>query len=139
MSSIPQTVTTDKYVMSLREGNFLCLRFADRKVIGVNDAKEINGKALEMVQGQHFLLLVDSSDSLVSVTAAARECFAADKEVNKLRVAQAFVVDNTPNRILARFYAYFNYQASPVEIFEKEKEARNWLLKQWKERFATNW
>ena len=56
-----------------------------------------------------------------------REHFAKDPKTSDLRLAEAFVLDNLPMRIYARFYKFKHRPKNPVKIFSSREKAINWL------------
>lgn len=104
--------------------NLIKITFISDGEIDLSEAKEMHSIALKLSKDMPYAVLIISSKHHNLVTKSARSYLATIES----RLAEAIVVDNLPNRIMARFY-FKLVQANPTKIFKTEEEAKTWLLK----------
>ena len=95
-------------------------------VIGVKEAREINDTIGLLSENKETLVLM-LADELTQFDSEARE-FSASREGTRYTIADAIVVKNLAQRLLADFYLKFNKPKKPSKIFSTEKEAVLWLF-----------
>ena len=79
----------------------------------------------ELTGGKKVLALYDGRANF-TITPEAR-AFVRSGILNKSRIATAVVTDKSFMRILVNFINIFSKPKSPLKMFNKEKDAINWL------------
>ncbi len=95
--------------------------------IKLADAKKISDTIHEMVKEKPYVILVDLRGLYGNMTHEARNHFANDSKINKIRIAEVLLIDNLPIRIIAKFYIKFYKPGGPIKIFGNKEKALNWL------------
>jgi tyrosine-protein phosphatase YwqE len=93
--------------------------------IELDDAIQ-NFKATKMLtNNDNYLVLVDGRVSL-SVSREARN-FASQIKADEGRIAEAFLITSTANKLLGNFYINVNKPVVPTKIFSSDEKALEWL------------
>ena len=122
-----QIINTKKAIVTKITDRIVLLEFKPDIIFELEDATEVNTIIYDLIKGQPFLSLIDISNRYGSISAEARDYFAKDQKTKNIRLAEAFVVNNLPMRILANFYKQFHKPPNPIKFFKNKKEAVNWL------------
>ena len=122
-----QIIDTKKTFISKITDRIVLLEFKPDVIFELEDAIEVNTIIFNLINGQPFLSLIDISNKYGSISAEARDYFATDPKTKDIRLAEAFIVNNLPMRILANFYKQFHKPSNPIKFFKNKKEAINWL------------
>ena len=92
------------------------------------DAAKIHAKIiLDLCNGYRYPIILDGRDVTANVSHDAREFIAKYEPVNKVRSAQAILVNNTATKLLANFYIKFHTPNHPVKVFSKFEDAEEWV------------
>ncbi len=83
-------------------------------------------KILMDLTGGKPALFLDIFPPSSDATLEARQRF-ADKKRNKIKKAEAFVVQSLPHRLIAKFHMNFYKPAHNIRIFSNEEDALKWL------------
>jgi hypothetical protein len=78
-----------------------------------------------LTNNDNYLVLVDGRVSL-SVSREARN-FASQVKTDEGRIAEAFIITSTANKLLGNFYINVNKPTVPTKIFSSEEKALEWL------------
>lgn len=85
-----------------------------------------NYKATKMLtNNDNYLVLVDGRVNL-SVSREARS-FASQIKTDEGRIAEAFIITSTANKLIGNFYINVNKPLVPTKIFSSEEKALEWL------------
>jgi hypothetical protein len=128
-------VKTSKGTLQKLNEYTICLIYNPDVNIELADAIETSTAMHKMVKEKPYTLLVDLRGLFGNMTNEARNHYANDFKTNKIRIAEALLIDNLPNRILARFYIKINKPKCPVKIFSKKEKAMHWLEDIYKTKF----
>lgn len=103
----------------------LVIRYDDELVVNLEMAKHIT---LEVARffGETELGVVHSAGSLTTIEPEVRDYLAGNSRYSR-KIAEAFVVKNLGQRILANFYLRISRPACPTEVFTTEEEAVKWV------------
>ena len=93
--------------------------------IGLADALQNYEATKKLTKEDRFLVLVDGRVPL-SVSREAR-AYSAQARNNEGRIAEAFIVTSTANKLLANFYINVNKPKIPTRCFSNEEDAVQWL------------
>jgi len=107
--------------------DYLLIKFIDKSTIDLSEARIISHLSLELFKGKPHSVVLYGLDRSIQMDNVTRDYFANDPHLNSLTKSMAIVVNNTPSRLLARFYIQFNKPQSPIKIFRTLKEAEDWI------------
>jgi hypothetical protein len=114
------------------DGEFVTVRPHVGRILDldVESAQEIINASYQLSKGKARLILWDTREVEIMVSADARDIFATSDLAIQYRKALAFVVDSLAIRLSAKFFINVNAPSSPSAIFESIDEAKAWLLSQ---------
>ncbi|MCC6600101.1 MAG: hypothetical protein IT223_05455 [Crocinitomicaceae bacterium] len=95
--------------------------------MGVKEAEEVCDAVFHICEGKGVKMLTDTRGVLGNVETGARETIRHHPGLVSVRMAEAFVVDNLANKIIADFYIRFNRPDNPTRVFSDVKKALDWL------------
>ena len=116
-----------KVHLYLIEEGFTLLIFKDKVNFEVKDAIEVDEITYDLIKGGSFVTLVDARNIRSSISHEAREFFASNKKITKIRKGQAIVLNNLHTKLLANFYMKFHKPKNPVKIFSDYDKAEKWI------------
>lgn len=116
----------DCATIELRD-NYIYIRYNDLAIVGVKEAKEVGDLAIELCDGKPIAFVIDGLSITVRMNDDAREFIATYPPYLKIRKAQAFLINNIPSRLLAKFFIQFHKPHNPVRICSTLKEAEEWI------------
>lgn len=93
--------------------------------IEVDDAMQNFDASKMLTQSDNYLVLVDGRVT-ASVSKEAR-IYSAKIRSNEARIAQAFIITSTANKLVGNFYINVNKPPIPTKIFSSEEKALEWL------------
>ena len=103
----------------------LVIRYEDELVVNLEMAKQITFEVARFF-GETELGVVHAAGSLTTIEPEVREYLASNSRYAH-KVAEAFVVKNLGQRILANFYLRISRPGCPTEVFTTEEEAIKWV------------
>lgn len=112
----------------MRSDGIVQVNFGDNIELDLKESVEIIDTIGEFTGGKKALILNIAGKS-TSATSAARD-YSASVGGLKYTIADAFVVTNIAQKILANFYLSFNKPLVNTRIFDDEAEAVEWLKNQ---------
>ena len=118
-----------KAQLYLIEEGFTLLVFNDKVSFELEDAIEVDEITYDLIEGAPFVTLVDARNIRSNISHEARDFFAKNEKIARIRKGQAIVVNNLHTKIIANFYMKFHKPENPVKIFSNYKKAENWLIK----------
>lgn len=95
--------------------------------LDVVNAEEMVEALFATCRGKKHAVLTDSRGTVGTVTPKAREYIRNAPKMIQVRLAVAFVVDSTANRMIANLYIKFNRPSNPTKVFNNEADAVVWL------------
>lgn len=107
----------------------VCYEFYDDIFIEIEDVKELAQATEELTGGIIPVLNLSITGQRNNISTEAFS-FNVHKELNikQKTLAEAVVIDNLATRIMANFYYKVVKKDHVVKVFDKKKEAINWLL-----------
>lgn len=109
----------------MREDGIVVIEFGDHVDLDVKEARELVQATKELAGGKK-VLIVNIAGKQTTATSAARN-FAASPEAIEYTLAEAYVVNNLPQKIIANFYINFHKPLVPTKIFNNAEAAIVWL------------
>lgn len=109
----------------MREDGIVVLEFGDHVELDVKEARELL-QATKEISGAKKVLVLNVAGKQTTATSAARD-FAASPEAVEYTLAEAYVVNNLPQKIIANFYINFHKPLVPTKIFNNTDAAIIWL------------
>jgi hypothetical protein len=109
----------------LRNDGILQINFGDNVEMDLKESVEIIETMGDFTGGKKALVL-NIAGKNTSATSAARE-YSASAAGLRFTIADAFVVKNLAQKILANFYISFNKPLVKTRIFDDEEKALEWL------------
>lgn len=88
-------------------------------------SKAIVEARTKLADGHRYPIMYTATQFLI-LSNDSREYLASESR-STLVIADAFVINSLPQRLLARLYKKFNKPVRPAEIFENENDAIEWL------------
>lgn len=116
--------TADVY---LDHNDFLCIRFTGKVEMTLAHAVAHEKAILKECKGRGRAFLVDARGNYSLLTPEAREYMAKSEAVNEVRLVEAILVNNLPNRLTANAFAKINKPNCEVKVFADEAKAVQWL------------
>ena len=106
---------------------YIYLRYKDLSMVHLEEAK-INAEILiEMCNGKRYPIISDGLNIHARFSHKSRDFYSTYEPLLKIRSAQAFLINNTPNRLLANFYIKFHTPPNPIKVFTKLEDAEDWI------------
>ena len=118
-------ITTRIAEISYDKDRIVRMKIFNDAEIELEDAIQNHEATCALTNGEKHLVLVDGRSN-IGVSKEAR-AFAAQKRENDKRIAEAFIVTSTANKLVGNFYINFNKPAVPTKIFSSEEKALEWL------------
>ncbi|MCB0429907.1 MAG: hypothetical protein H6585_03995 [Flavobacteriales bacterium] len=109
------------------DGDVLTLEPIGEVVAGPDDSKMLLEVAAMITGNQPHYVLADLRNVIIHTTVDSRERIAAHP-FNNQKLAYAFVVDSTAQRLLIRFMVNFYDLKVPVKLFCTKEEALAWIM-----------
>lgn len=106
-------------------GCVLVIRYDDELVVNLEMAKQITSEVARFF-GTTELGVVHSAGSLTTIEPDVRDYLASNSRYAN-KIAEAFVVKNLGQRIIANFYLRISRPKCPTEVFTTEEEAVKWV------------
>lgn len=79
----------------------------------------------KLAEGKPFPIMYTATKLVIPSNEV--RAYLATEERSQLVTADAFVINSLPQRLVARLFKKFNKPVRPVEIFENESDAIEWL------------
>jgi hypothetical protein len=121
-----KTIEIDEAIITLKDNGIVYVYFKSGVVIDCDTQEKLLLNYGEITKGKlhQFLFYADEQ---VSITKEARDN-AIIIEDRAYATASAILVNNLAHRLIANFYLKFNKPQKPYKVFNRKKDAVNWLL-----------
>jgi len=121
-----KTIEIEEAIITLKDNGIVYVYFKSGVVIDCDIQEKLLLSYREITKGkmQPFLFYADEQ---VSITKEARDN-AIIIEDRAYATASAILVSNLAHRLIANFYLKFNKPKKPYKVFNRKKDAVNWLL-----------
>jgi hypothetical protein len=110
-----------------RRQNYLYIRYKEFSRIDLEVAEMHAKIILDLCNGKRYPFVLDGLDLQVDFSHEARVFISEYEPVVKIRSAQAIVVNNTHNKLIANYFHKFHKPKNPIEIFSKFEDAVGWV------------
>lgn len=114
--------------MHLRNDGIVQVNFGDDVELDAKEAKEIF-EALGKIGNGKRVPVINIAGKNTTATREART-YSATEEAGQYTLADAYVVNNLPQKLIGNFYLNFNKPFVKTKIFGKVDEAIAWLKEQ---------
>lgn len=111
----------------LRDDGMLEVNVKESSDIGVDECQELTA-AYESLLGEKKCPLLHIVGDYVTMDKEARD-YASSELGLKFSIAEAFVINSLPHKILANFYMKVQKPSVPTKFFKSKSEAEDWLSK----------
>jgi len=122
-------IELSKAHLYLIDEGYTLLVFKDKVNFELEDAIEVDELTYEMVKGKPFVTLVDARNIRSNISHEARDFFAKNEKISKIRKGQSIIVNSLHTKLLANFYMKFHKPENPVKIFNDYDKADKWIQK----------
>jgi hypothetical protein len=120
-------IELSKADLYLIDEGYTLLSFKDSVNFELKDAIEVDDITFELVKGCPFVTLVDARNIRSNISHEAREYFAKNEKITKIRKGQSIIVNSLHTKLLANFYMKFHKPENPVKIFNDYDKAEKWI------------
>jgi hypothetical protein len=121
-----KTIEIEEAIITLKDNDIVYVYFKSGVVIDCDTQEKLLLNYGEITKGKlHPFLFY--ADEQVSITKEARDN-AIVIEDRAYAIASAILVNNLAHRLIANFYLKFNKPQKPYKVFNRKKDAVNWLL-----------
>ncbi|CAG5082129.1 DUF7793 family protein [Parvicella tangerina] len=112
----------------LREQDILEIFISGPNTFDVEDTIKMVETTGSFANGKKFRMLI-KSDPNIQPTPAAQK-YSSGAEGSKYKIADAFIVNNIAQKLIANFIIKFHRPVVPTKVFHHEEKAISWLLEQ---------
>ncbi|MEI6487877.1 MAG: STAS/SEC14 domain-containing protein [Bacteroidota bacterium] len=113
------------HVFWFDENGIFCGKSISGKQVDLSEMKEISEKIIAHLHGKKVCMLIDFSN----VSQANRETRDfVNSEFPKIAKAAALLSQNPLGRMMANLFFNLKKQPYPTKMFDKEEDAKRWLL-----------
>ena len=106
---------------------YIYLRYKDLSLVHLEEAKINADILIKMCNGKRYPIISDGLNIHARFSHKSRDFYSTYEPLLKIRSAQAFLINNTPNRLLANFYIKFHTPPNPIKVFTKLEDAEDWI------------
>lgn len=118
--------SSDHAEVELKDG-YIHILFKDMSVIREEEAKIVADDIIELCDGVPHPFITNGLGITIRMDKSARDYFASYRPLIKVRTGQAILVNNTPSKLLAKFYMKYHKPVNPTKIFTKFDDAIAWI------------
>ena len=119
-------ITCDSAEIELKD-DYLHVRFRDMSIINAEEAKIVADHIVDICDGKPYPFITNGLGITIRMNNDARNLFAEYSPLLKVRKSQALVVNNTPSKLLAKFFMKYHKKTNPTKIFTDFDEALTWV------------
>lgn len=115
-------------VVHLRKDGIVQVNFGDNVELDLKETKEIV-EAISKITGGKKAQVLNIAGKNTTATREARN-YSASEAGGECTLADAFVVNNLPQKLIGNFYLNFNKPMVNTKIFNSVDDALKWLKQQ---------
>ena len=108
------------------EDSILTIKLADGLVVDTPIMKQLLLEAINFTKNQKYFAIIDLTNNIES-TFESRN-FYAENELNKFRLADAFIINSLYLQSLTNFYLKFKKPIIPSKMFNDLESAKKWIF-----------
>ena len=124
---VKNTIDLGHSVVELISADIVRIEIREKDVITGVEAAQMNA-AIGVLSGGKEVNVLILGDDAAQFDRSARD-YSASPEGNIFTKADALVVKNLAQRIMANFYIKINKPVKPSRVFNSEEEAKEWFKK----------
>ena len=110
-----------------RRKNYIYLKYKSFSIIDLEEAKQHAKNVIDLCDGNSMPFILDGLNTEARFTHEARVFFTTYEPLLKVRMAQAYMINTLPNRLLFKFYMKFHKPKGPVKVFTQLNKAEEWV------------
>lgn len=114
------------YVM--REHQVLEIFISGPNTFDVEDTVKMVETTSSFAKGRKYRLLIKADPDIQPTPAAQKYSSSEEGSIHKL--ADAFIVNNIAQKLIANFIISFHRPVVPTKVFQQEEKALQWLIEQ---------
>ncbi len=109
----------------------------DGKLLHIIPTEDLNYKqedlfdfhefVVDFVENKEHLVLSDYRNHFLQLSRETMLHAAKSKEINRLKIGEAVLINSLPNLMVARFFIRTMKPLKPVQVFRKKHNALHWL------------
>lgn len=108
-------------------GFYIYVQYQEFAIIDAEAVRE-QGIAYAKICNEHmYPFIFDGLDVTISYSHEAREMIANLPQQRAVINAVAFILNNTPNKMLANYFKKYHQPTHPFKVFSNLKEAEDWV------------
>jgi hypothetical protein len=108
------------------EDSILTIKLTDGLVVDTPIMKQLLLEAVNFTKNQKYFAIIDLTNNIES-TFESRN-FYAENELNKFRLADAFIINSLYLQSLTNFYLKFKKPIIPSKMFNDLESAKKWIF-----------
>lgn len=116
--------------IELLDSGIISIQYRSDFKVELKDVKEVEKAFISLSKGEDIYCLMDTSRRLNNYTVEAQNFLSKEASIVKdgKMKCSALVIDNLPNRLLARFFKNFYKPSFAMKIFRNQMDAKEWLM-----------
>ncbi|MCB0397662.1 MAG: hypothetical protein KDD36_13490 [Flavobacteriales bacterium] len=118
-------VKTEKMIIEFLEDDLVHIKVLEGMEVTVDDIQKMEEVVEEQGGGRPYRNLIVAENYVTTTFKTVR--YMGTEEANRLTIADAFVINSLPQRIMANFYLNVVKPLKPTKFFKTEEEAFSWL------------
>ena len=126
LPEVLDVIDNENYKTIFRARGLCELTYKSTGVITLDVAQELTSEILNFYP-KGYVIIADSDDAMLNISSEARDYFAKAPEIIAKRKAQALIIQNLGQRLMARFYVNFYTHACPTKTFSNKNDAYTWI------------
>lgn len=114
--------------IALMEGGIIYIRHKHIKEFpSFEEIKELVHTTLKLANNNKFILVTDFRDMFQNWSSESKEYVANHTELNKLKIAQAILVNTLPVKLLINTFMAFNKPKGEIKVFDNFEKVETWI------------
>ena len=110
-----------------RRNYYIYLRYKVFSIIDLEEAKQHAKNVIKLCDGTRMPFILDGLNTEARFTKEARDFFTTYEPLLKVRMAQAYLINTLPNKLLFKFFIKFHKPIGPVKVFTHLTDAEEWV------------
>jgi len=115
--------------IKLLDSSIILLKYKPNYEVELEDVKEVEKALIKLSNNGNIYCLMDTSGSFNNYSTEAQKFLSNDASIikNKKIKGSALVIDNLPNRLMAKFFSSIFKPKFPMKIFPNQEQGLVWL------------
>lgn len=125
--SLKEKIILKSGSFELYSEGYLKMTMSNFSEVDLEEAKEREKVFLKLCKNKPMPFVFETRSKLIDYTDEAREYMANNSNMDNIRLAEAFIVDNIGVKLFIKNYLEKNRHKCPSKVFNNEKEALEWI------------